>query len=144
MRDVIPEGIDEAREALCNCVNDCKAQNKWDSISTILGGFSQGAMLTVDTAIRGTIESVVGLLVFSGALICESTWRSIAKSKDLNLPLVQSHGRLDPVLHYSTGKWLHSLLLDIGCEGDLITFDGPHTIPSEATEQASKLLAQLS
>jgi phospholipase/carboxylesterase len=144
MRDVIPDGIDDAREALCNCVNDCKTQNKWHSIDTILGGFSQGAMLTVDTAIRGTIDSVVGLFVFSGALICESTWRSIAKSKNLNLPFVQSHGRFDPVLHYSTGTWLHGLLLDIGCQGDLITFDGPHTIPNEATEQAAVLLSQLS
>jgi phospholipase/carboxylesterase len=141
MREAIPPGIDSARTALCKCIQDCQEKNQWSQVPIILGGFSQGAMLVVDVALRGNLEHVAGLLVFSGALVCESLWRDAAKSKPLNIPIVQSHGRLDQVLSISTGRWLHSLLKDVGCQGSLIEFNGPHTIPGEATEQAASLIA---
>ena len=140
MRDAVPEGIDEAREALCECIRHCKEKQKWQDMPLVLGGFSQGAMLTVDTALRGSVGPVIGLLVFSGALLCESLWRKAAKDKPLQVPVVQSHGTVDQVLPISTGRWLHELLRDIGCTGNLLEFNGPHTIPSEATELAAKLL----
>jgi len=140
MRDAVPEGIDEAREALCECIRQCKEKQKWSDMPLVLGGFSQGAMLTVDTALRGSVGPVIGLLVFSGALLCESLWRKAAKDKPLKVPVVQSHGTVDQVLPISTGRWLHELLRDIGCTGNLLEFNGPHTIPSEAIELAAKLL----
>lgn len=143
VRNSVPEGIDDAREKLCNCINACREQEKWDNLPIVLGGFSQGAMLTVDTALRGTVGPIVGLLVFSGALICESLWRKAALEKPLNIPVVQSHGTIDQVLPIATGRWLHSLLNQIGCSGELAEFHGPHTIPSDSVESAAKLLASL-
>lgn len=144
MREAIPDGIDEARDALCECIQRCREEEKWsDLLPLVLGGFSQGAMLTVDTALRGSVGPVVGMLVFSGALICESLWRASAQSRPLQIPIVQSHGRIDPILPISTGRWLHQLLLDVGCQGELIEFNGPHTIPAESNEQAAKLLVDL-
>ena len=101
-------------------------------------------MLTVDTALRGTVGPVIGLLVFSGALICESLWRKAAAERPLLVPVVQSHGTVDQVLPIATGRWLHTLLNEIGCEGELAEFHGPHTIPTDALENAAKLLAKLS
>ena len=143
MRDAVPDGIDQAREKLCTCIEQCRMQQKWSTLPIVLGGFSQGAMLTVDTALRGNIDPVVGLLVFSGALLCESQWRKAAQAKPLSIPLVQSHGLVDQILPISTGRWLHSLLHDIGCIGHLAEFNGPHTIPPEAIENTAKLLANL-
>ena len=100
-------------------------------------------MLTVDTALRGTVGPIVGLLVFSGALICETLWRKSILTKPLSIPIVQSHGLMDQILPISTGRWLHSLLLDAGGDGQLAEFNGPHTIPSEALEGTAKLLARL-
>jgi phospholipase/carboxylesterase len=141
MRDAVPEGIDVAREKLCECITACIEKQNWSDVPIILGGFSQGAMLTVDTAIRGTVAPVSGLLIFSGALICESLWRQAATNKLLNVPLVQSHGSIDPILPIATGRWLHALLTECGCQGTLFEFYGPHTIPSEAIEQAAKLIS---
>ena len=143
MRDAVPDGIDEAREKLCNCIEQCRERYQWTNLPIVLGGFSQGAMLTVDTALRGTVGPIVGLLVFSGALLCESLWRQAARAKPLSIPIVQSHGLVDQILPISTGRWLHSFLLDAGCVGQLAEFNGPHTIPSEALESAAKLLARL-
>ncbi len=143
MRDVVPDGIEEAREKLCACIQQCRTQKKLPNLQIVLGGFSQGAMLTVDTALRGTIEPIVGLLVFSGALICESQWRKAALTKPLSIPMVQSHGLVDQILPISTGRWLHKLLLEVGCIGDLAEFNGSHTIPSEAMGNTAKLLASI-
>ena len=141
MRDAVPEGIDQAREKLCACIEQCRVQQKWPALPIVLGGFSQGAMLTVDTALRGNIGPVVGLLVFSGALICETKWRKASQDKPLSIPMVQSHGLVDQILPISTGRWLHSLLQDIGCVGQLAEFNGPHTIPPDAIVLSAKLLA---
>ena len=143
IRDAVPDGIDKAREQLCNCIEQCRQKHLWSNLPIVLGGFSQGAMLTVDTALRGTVGPIVGLLVFSGALICETLWRKAVLTKPLSIPIVQSHGLMDQILPISTGRWLHSLLLDAGCDGQLAEFNGPHTIPSEALERTAKLLARL-
>jgi len=143
LRDAVPDGIDKAREQLCNCIEQCRQKHLWSKLPIVLGGFSQGAMLTVDTALRGTVGPIVGLLVFSGALICEMLWRKSMLTKPLSIPIVQSHGQMDQILPISTGRWLHSLLLDAGCDGQLAEFNGPHTIPSEALERTAKLLASL-
>ncbi|MCY2983296.1 MAG: lysophospholipase [Planctomycetota bacterium] len=143
VRNSVPDGIDEAREKLCNCIDACREQQKWGDLPIVLGGFSQGAMLTVDTALRGTVSPVIGLLVFSGALICESLWRNAAAERPLHVPVVQSHGTVDQVLPIATGRWLHSLLNEIGCAGELAEFHGPHTIPTDALEAAAKLLNKL-
>ena len=143
MRTVVPEGLDEARQALCQCVAECCSQQKWLNQKIILGGFSQGAMLAVDTAVRGTVEGVVGLLIYSGALICESQWLDCVSKKPLNLPLVQSHGTQDQILPISTGRWLHQFLTKAGCQGSLAEFSGPHTIPANALKKTSELLSKL-
>jgi len=141
MRDAVPEGIDQARAKLCKCIDQCRANHQWSEVPVVLGGFSQGAMLAADTAFRGDVKPIAGLLLYSGALICESLWRKSAQESSLSLPFVQSHGRIDPILPIATGRWLHQLLIELGCTGDLLEFNGPHTIPSEAIEQTAKLLS---
>ncbi|HUP81942.1 MAG TPA: lysophospholipase [Pirellula sp.] len=143
IRDAVPDGIDKAREQLCNCIEQCRKKHRLSNSPVVLGGFSQGAMLAVDTALRGNVGPIAGLLVFSGALICETLWRKAVLTKPLSIPMVQSHGLMDQILPISTGRWLYSLLLDAGCDGQLTEFNGPHTIPSEALERTAKLLASL-
>ena len=100
-------------------------------------------MLAVDTAVQGALEGVVGLLIYSGALICESQWLISVSKKPLNLPLVQSHGTQDQILPISTGRWLHEFLNKAGCQGSLAEFSGPHTIPANALKKTSELLSKL-
>lgn len=143
MRAAVPEGLDEARHALCQCVAECCTQQKWLNQKVVLGGFSQGAMLAVDAAVRGSMEGVVGLLIYSGALICEPQWLDCVSKKPLNLPLVQSHGTQDQILPIATGRWLNQFLTKAGCQGSFAEFSGPHTIPANALKKTSELLSKL-
>jgi phospholipase/carboxylesterase len=144
MRDAVPPEIDAARNALVGSISACRdyLKSEFQTVSAcplILGGFSQGAMLSVDTLLRGNIPGVVGLIAYSGALICESLWRA-ASTSVIGIPFIQSHGRQDPILPFETGCWLNELLVELGMSGSLLEFDGPHTIPNESLLQTAKLI----
>lgn len=144
MRNTVPPEIDSARTKLVDAIAACRvhlvSEYKTNAeCPIILGGFSQGAMLSVDTLMRGKLTGVAGLIAYSGALICESLWRSAPQSVR-GIPFIQSHGRQDQILPFETGKWLNELLLDLGMSGSLLEFDGPHTIPMESMMQTAKLI----
>ncbi len=144
MRETVPPELDHAREALIRCISLASERlhsqfPEATNLPIVLGGFSQGAMLAVDTVIRGGLPNVGGLLVYSGALICESLWRR-SEVQLQGLPFVQSHGRQDTILPFETGAWLHQLLIDLGLQGGLLEFDGGHGIPNEVVMQTAKLL----
>ncbi len=142
VREEVPEGIDEARELLVGCVNALLEKFGLDHQRLCLGGFSQGAMLTVDAICRGLEHSPAIACLFSGALICERQWKK-SVAKFAGVATVQSHGTIDPVLPLQTGKWLSELLTDGGCEVDFIEFHGPHTIPPEAIHKTALMLTKL-
>jgi phospholipase/carboxylesterase len=130
MRDEAPPEIDYARECLVDCIETVLDRLHLSCSDMTLGGFSQGAMLSVDTVIRGLKDPPRKLVVMSGALICESLWRGGA-DKLLNLPVVQSHGTMDSILPIQTGRWLREFLLDSHAKVDYTEFAGDHTIPYE-------------
>jgi phospholipase/carboxylesterase len=102
-----------------------------------LAGFSQGAMLSVDTVIRGLAEPPGKLVVMSGALICESLWK--AKADRLRkLPVLQSHGRSDSILPIQTGRWLKQFFEASLCNLEYLEFNGDHTIPYEIYPMIAK------
>ncbi len=145
IRNDIPEGIDDAREMLCRTIQACVALNGWQGCSHIVGGFSQGAMLAVDTFFRGSIQNIEGLVICSGALICEQSWRQAGLSRaacerPMEVRIVQTHGTMDSVLPIETGRWLHEMLNDLNLNVLYDEFTGPHTIPGIAIERIASLL----
>ncbi len=144
MRNSVPPEIDSARSKLQSTIEKGveavrSAFPAIESLPTFVGGFSQGAMLSTDLVMRGNVANLSGLIAFSGALICEQDWKN-SNAQVAGLPFVQSHGTVDNILPFATGKWLNDLLISKGLKGSLIEFDGPHTIPSEAIRQAAQLL----
>jgi phospholipase/carboxylesterase len=139
----IPPGIDEARTALEDCILGCLEQKKWADPKLILGGFSQGAMLSVDTALRSNRIDAAGVIAWSGALICESAWAAAQQSNTREFPVFQSHGRQDTVLPIPTGRALHSFLKKLPLPVEYVEFDGPHTIASVSLQGAASLITRV-
>jgi phospholipase/carboxylesterase len=128
MRNQIPPGLDSARKALSDCFNELRLRTGIPTEAWTIGGFSQGAMLTTDFAIRGLTMKPKMLVTMSGAMICESVWRE-NQNQLYKLPIVQTHGRWDTVLPIQTGRWVHQLYQEAGAKVIYQEFEGPHTIP---------------
>lgn len=127
-RGEIPEGLAEAREQLTQLLDELQARLSIADEALVLGGFSQGAMLSLDVALhRG--KPVAGLVLMSGTLIAEEAWAPrFAQVKDV--PIVMSHGKHDMLLPYSIAEVLRDRLAAAGAKVDFHPFLGGHEIPA--------------
>jgi phospholipase/carboxylesterase len=140
MRNEVPDGISEASAALQSCITHCLSEKKWENATIVLGGFSQGAMLAVQTAGAYDASKLRGLILWSGALICESDWHAALDGRHRGLDVFQSHGTQDMILPISTGRALRGFLESESMSVDYIEFAGPHTISYESIEGAARLI----
>jgi phospholipase/carboxylesterase len=115
----------------------------------VLGGFSQGAMLSVDTVLRATPAAlgVRGLVLFSGSRIAWTEGGPLAAPERLGLaglPVLLTHGREDADLSFASGEALRDALAEAGAETTWVPFDRGHEIPLVAWRALRKLLLRLS
>lgn len=122
----VPEGLSAARETLIEFLDALAQHHQIDSERLVLGGFSQGAMLSCDVALHDP-RPLAGLVLLSGSLIAEAEWRPRMASR-AGMALLQSHGRQDPILPYELAERLHAELTQAGLSGQFIGFSGGHGI----------------
>ncbi len=134
-----PEGLAKARALLDETIGRLRAQWGFGSDQLVVGGFSQGAMLATDWTLRAE-AAPAGLVVWSGALIAEASWRALAPARK-GLRVLQSHGRQDPLLPFEVATWLRDLLVEAGLAVDFVPFDGPHTIPRHVVALSASWVA---
>ncbi len=134
----VPEGMAEARAALEGCLFSLSKDHGLDRTRTILGGFSQGAMLSTEIALHAEAP-FAGLAILSGTFLCEARWRDAAKSSGPKLHVVQSHGRRDPILPFDLAEELHTMLTENGATVDFVPHGGAHEIPGAALEGLARL-----
>ncbi|MDF3819651.1 esterase [Leptospira sp. 96542] len=133
-----PEGLDIARHASILMLESLGVP--WNQL--ILGGFSQGAMLSTDLVLRNE-QNPKGLMILSGTLLNETLWTDLAPKKS-NLRFLQSHGEMDPILGYANAKKLEKLFRNAGLLGEFVSFPGGHEIPNVVIQAMSRYLNQLS
>ncbi len=121
LHDKEPPGLDEARELLCGAISEIKAECNGGSAAMVLGGFSQGAMLTLDTSLRADIDPPKLLFLFSGTVVCQSKWQAHLSSRLAHTRVYQSHGMIDPILPYSSAERLRELIAEAGVDAESIT-----------------------
>lgn len=106
--------------------------------SIVLGGFSQGAMMSLDWAWRHHDSSVKGLMLLSGA------WPYLEAPTECRipqgLPVFISHGTQDMVLRYPHSKKMKTSLEAKGAKVDNVVFPGAHEIPGNVLARAQKFL----
>ncbi|MFZ5471723.1 MAG: alpha/beta hydrolase [Myxococcota bacterium] len=138
LRQEVPDGLAKARRLLLGMLETLLRQTHLSMGQVVLGGFSQGAMLATDVALR-LEEPPAGLAVLSGTLLCEKEWNQRAASRR-GLPVVQTHGRQDPLLPFEEAVALHELFVRNGLVAELISFDGGHTIDPSGLEKLGDFL----
>lgn len=108
-----------------------------------IGGFSQGAMLTMETSLRGDIPKPSLLLQFSGTVVCESQWQNAMPDRLDGVRVYQAHGNQDPILPFESAERLRDLLGEAKVDAQFHDFVGPHTIDSQSITDTAKELKSL-
>lgn len=140
-----PPGLDAARHSLADLINQASAEIAKDrgvdtaDVPLVIGGFSQGAMLTMDTALRGEIPTPDLLIQFSGTVICQAKWTT-ALSRLEKTRVYQAHGTVDPILPYSSAERLRDLVAAAGVDIQFHSFVGPHTIDPESLSVTAQMI----
>jgi phospholipase/carboxylesterase len=122
----VPEGLAEARRALSSMLDELAKRRPGDRL--VLGGFSQGAMLALDVALREPERPIAGIALLSGTLLAEEEWTPRLAARK-GTAVFQSHGRSDPILPFSLSERLAKLLAEAGLAVTFVPFAGRHTIP---------------
>ncbi|MBX3419538.1 MAG: hypothetical protein KF851_18190 [Pirellulaceae bacterium] len=139
LEDSIPPGIETQRENVQQIIRTLGESLGIEPAQTFVGGFSQGAMLATDVFLNSA-ERLGGLVVWSGTLINRQNWRERVEQHQ-GLRVVQSHGRLDPILPFQGAIHLKELFTEHGHIVEFVPFQGYHAIPQSAVASAARLLA---
>ncbi|OYP37640.1 alpha/beta hydrolase [Rhodopirellula sp. MGV] len=143
-----PPGLDQARNQLSSLIHAAQEQlgkrlgKPAAKIPLAIGGFSQGAMLTMDTALRGDIPAPDQLFQFSGTVVCQPQWAA-ATGRLEQTRVFQAHGTVDPILPFSSAERLRDLLKAAEVDLEFHSFYGPHTIDEYSVETTAMMLKQL-
>lgn len=107
----------------------------------ILGGFSQGAILSTELFLTSILD-YSSLVIMAGTLINKSSWNLLAPNK-AGCPFLQTHGKNDNILPWSLAKELECLLINNGLKGKLNSFNGGHEIPESFFSDMKNLITKV-
>ncbi len=132
----VPDGLDEARGAIDALLGEL--EKKFSPRALVLGGFSQGAMLAVDVALR-TGRRFDALVVLSGTLLARDVW--LPKMSALaGTSVFQSHGSHDPILPFALAEQLEKAFVAGGADVTFVPFRGAHEIPGPVVDRLGAFL----
>ena len=124
----LPKGLALAREKMLAFLKEVEQKFGADPRRTVLGGFSQGAMLSCD-AVLHTDRPYAGLVQLSGNLLAQPVWSPLMPKRK-GLPVFQSHGMQDEILPYAGAERLRDELSKSCLAVEWIAFHGGHEIPN--------------
>jgi len=116
-----------------------------DPAQTVVGGFSQGAMVAAATILR-LPQLPAGLLLLSGSIIAADRLRRLAEGRDTelrDLRVAQYHGQEDPVLPFEAGQAMAALLESAGADVRFAVFPGGHGIPQSILPSIAEQVGEM-
>jgi phospholipase/carboxylesterase len=141
LTDRTPAGLEGARASVNGLLDALERDHGMDRHKLVLGGFSQGAMLSTDITLHAALPPAA-LAILSGSLISKSEWLPLMP-KRAGLPVLQSHGRTDPVLSYRVAETLRDHLEQAGLAVQFVPFQGGHGIPNSALDALGALITRV-
>ena len=137
----IPKGLAPARETMLAFLKEVEYTLNADPRRTVLGGFSQGAMLSCDAMLH-TDRPYAGLVQLSGNALAQSVWSPLMPKRK-SLPVFQSHGMQDEVLPYVGAERLRDALSQAGLAVEWHRFRGGHEIPEPVLQRLGVFLTKV-
>lgn len=135
-----PAGLPAARDQYLKLLADCEQATGIPVSKSVLGGFSQGAMISTDVALQLPLAPA-GLIILSGSLINRDEWAERLTRRS-GLPVLQSHGRFDQLLPFDFAVQLRDELTAAGNPVKFVEFRGAHEIPLQVLQSTAEFLAE--
>jgi phospholipase/carboxylesterase len=130
--DEVPEGMDVSVSMVADAINQLRG-----SAPLVLGGFSQGAMLALEVALR-LASPPQALALWSSTLLARARQHpDLAKLRET--AIVQSHGEADVILPYKDARELETHLRQGGLSPTFVSFHGGHEIPLSVVQKTSEI-----
>jgi phospholipase/carboxylesterase len=107
----------------------------------VLGGFSQGAMLSGDIAFQ-TDQNLAGLVLLGGTTVNEAGWVERFTGRR-RMPIFIAHGRSDAVLPFAIAERFASKLTTAGLNVTWVPFDGGHEVPALVVNELNSFLSKI-
>jgi phospholipase/carboxylesterase len=137
----IPNGLALARERLSGFLNVLPQVLEVDYKHTVIGGFSQGAMVTCDAVLQ-TDYPFAGLVQLSGTLLAQPVWSPLMPRRR-GLPVFHSHGAQDDILSHVGAERLRDSLVQSGLAVEWHSFRGGHEIPEPVLRRLGGFLTKV-
>lgn len=148
----------EARALVTNLVAELCGKFQTPASRTVLGGFSQGGMLTFEVGLRYP-EKLAGLVVLSGMLLADvpltlqpvrfndyygqdggDLKAVLSETAARQTPIFVAHGTYDAVIPVAAGRAAHDLLKEAGANVEYYEFSGQHEITLDELVQLQAFL----
>lgn len=145
----LPQDIEEITRHRMPGMDDARARVSalLDHLATayphrpiVLGGFSQGAMVSLDVALHDTTP-LAGLALFSGAPIDEQNTNAALDSRR-GLRVFASHGTADRVLSYDDDMQLMAAMRAHDLDVQFMSFDGGHVVTPQISDQFAAFITR--
>jgi phospholipase/carboxylesterase len=108
----------------------------------VLAGFSQGGAMALHRALRHP-ERLAGLLALSSYLLLPERLDDERAPANQDLPILQCHGTLDPVVPEARGREAHAALVERGYTARYETWPMQHEVCLEEIEVIGTWLREL-
>ncbi|MCW2955805.1 MAG: phospholipase/Carboxylesterase, partial [Thermoleophilia bacterium] len=105
----------------------------------VIGGFSQGAVMSIATALGEGRTRPAGVIAFSGFVPIVEGWQ-LAPEAAADTPVVLAHGSLDPVITIDFGHDAKQRLEAAGARVEYVEAPFGHEISAEALHRARELV----
>jgi len=137
----IPKGLAPARGTILAFLKEVEHTFGADPRKTVLGGFSQGAMLSCDVMLHSD-RPYAGLVQLSGNVLAKPLWGPLMPKRK-GLPVFQSHGTRDEILPYVGAEKLRDTLSQSGLGVEWHRFRGGHEIPEPVLQRLGVFLTKV-
>ncbi|HEX2910762.1 MAG TPA: alpha/beta fold hydrolase [Chloroflexia bacterium] len=151
-----------ARPVVTALLDDLRQRYQMPANKIVLGGFSQGGMMTLEVGLRYP-EKLAGLVALSSFLVANApfNWLSPGSTQEYYLndqgdleavvneagkrkvPIFIGHGTYDSVVPVLAGRATRDLLKQAGALVEYYEFPGDHEISMEELEEINAFLAKV-
>ena len=135
-----PETFGSSYEALTARLDALLVERGIDWSRTVLGGFSQGTVMSYALALGAGRPVPAGLAAMSGFIPEVEGWSAELASR-ADLPVFIHHGAGDPVISVDFARSARSTLADAGIEATYLETDAGHWLPPEILEDLRGFVA---